>query len=268
MGEHHRGRPARPGRLRRPLRGPPRHRRHGAGVHDAGRAGAVRAGRTPRSRRHAGAQRLCVGHRRGRQPARHLRPGQPADHLPQGLGGQRQRQLLAAEPRRAAGGLRPHHRLRAVRADAAHPDGLPLRPGPAGRDRRARQGQEGDTADPAALRAHQPRLRCRAGPQARRPAEGLRGRRRWGRLRRAGDLGRDEQRRQRRDAHLPGVLEPAAHRRQPVGGALRRRPPAEHPAEPRRGERRRRAGHVRRDRLPPGAGHRLRRTVGRRARGG
>ena len=51
-------------------------------------------------------------------------PANLPDATRQRLGGQRERLLLAAEPGRAPGGLRQHHRLREVRAVAAHPDGL------------------------------------------------------------------------------------------------------------------------------------------------
>ena len=80
---------------------------------------------------------------------RRLRARQPARRHPPRLGRQRQRLLLAAQPRRAARGLRRDHRLRAVRAHDAHPDGLPLRAGPA---ERQRQGVAAVAARPRARR--------------------------------------------------------------------------------------------------------------------
>jgi hypothetical protein len=79
----------------------------------------------------------ALAHRRRRRTARHLRPREPARRRAPRLGGQRQRQPLAAEPAGAARGLRPHHRLRAVRAQCPHAHGLPLRARPARRLRRS-----------------------------------------------------------------------------------------------------------------------------------
>ena len=67
------------------------------------------------------------------------------------------------EPEAAAHGLRGDHRLRGVRADAAHPDGRPLRPRPARRHRRAREQPQGQPDDAAGDRARQPGVRRRAG---------------------------------------------------------------------------------------------------------
>ena len=179
VGEHHRRRPVRRGDLRRPLRSaerPGRPRRSSA------RRRPVRCCSTSpafppwtgRARRADCAWRTDDDAQR---PG-HLRAVEPAARRPSRLGGQRQRQLLAAPPRRAARGLRADHRLRGVRAHAAHPDGLPLRDGPARRHRRAGAGAEGHAAHVAPLPAHQPRLRRRAGARERRPADRLRGRRR------------------------------------------------------------------------------------------
>ena len=99
-----------------------------------------------------------------------VRAAQPAQHGPQGLGGQRQRQLLAAQPGPAARGVRRDHRLRAPGALAAPADGLPLRHRPARRQRRPGPQPTRQPPHPQALRAREPRLRCRARPGGRRPA--------------------------------------------------------------------------------------------------
>ena len=106
------------------------------------------ARRPARPRRHAGAERLRLADRRRRAAPGHLRPEPPAGGGPPRLGGQRQRQLLAAQPEAAARGVRRDHRLRAVRAHAAHPDGLPLRPRPARRHRRAGEATTGSASAP------------------------------------------------------------------------------------------------------------------------
>ncbi len=116
-------------------------------------------------------------------------PVQPAPGDPPRLGGQRQRQLLAAQPEAAAGGVRRHHRLREVRADAAHPDGLPLRARPARRHRRTGQGPQGQPAHADGHRARQPRVRRRGGPRRGRPRRGLPGRAGRTLLRRAAGRG-------------------------------------------------------------------------------
>ena len=102
--------------LRRPLGRAQRARRPREGVPHPGRGGAQPGGRPARARRHPGRGPPARGAPTRTRSGRGLRPGQPAQHGPQGLGDQRQRQLLAAQPGPAAGGLRRDHRLRAVRA--------------------------------------------------------------------------------------------------------------------------------------------------------
>ena len=261
LGEHDRRGPGGQRALRRPLRRTQRPRRGRRALPHPGRRGAVRAGRAARPRRHPRLRRLRLAHRRGREPSRRVRSGQPARDVSPGLGGQRQRQLLAAEPRAAARGLRPDHRLRALRAEPADPDGLPLRDGPARRARRAGRGPPGLPPHAAALRAREPGLRRRAGPSRRRPARGLpRGRRRPG-VRRADHLGRSLRHRQRRHARLPGVLE-ARPRRAAVGGSVRPRRPGRHPARPEREEPAGGGRDARRAGLPAGEAGAVRRPLG------
>ena len=141
---------------------------------------------------------------------------QPAEALPRRLRHQLERQLLALEPRGAAGGLRPDHRRRAHRARAADPDRAEdahralRRPGPAG-DRPAQPPGRPEH------RLQQPPVRRRA--LARRAGRLLRGR---PRRHAAGQRGPG--RRQRR---LPGArgLGPARRPRLARGDPL---PPLRH----------------------------------------
>ena len=92
--------------------------------------GAARAG--PRRR----AVRVRVGHRPGRDRARHLRPVEPAVAVPPRLRDQLQRLLLAHQPDAAARGLLARDRRRAHRARAAHPARAAHGPGASRRLRR------------------------------------------------------------------------------------------------------------------------------------
>ena len=122
VGQHHRRRPLRRRRLRRPLGGAERDQRDGA------------AAARPRSGWRSSSSPACpvstAPARAATAPGAPTRtpagPASSADsNLPEAYRrdwvAQRQRQLLAAQPGAAARGLRPDHRLRAVRALAAHP---------------------------------------------------------------------------------------------------------------------------------------------------
>ena len=238
--------------LRRPLGRAQRARRPRAGVPHPDRGGA-RPGRRPaRARRHPGQVRLRVAHRRRRAAAGHLRAAQPAQHGPQGLGGQRQRQLLAAQPGPAAGGVRRDHRLRAG-ALAAPADGLPLRHRPARRQRRPGPQPTRQPSHPQALRAREPRLRCRARPGGRRPARrlplptGERPATCWP----PGTAAPTSTAWGRRSSRSSGSA-PGRHRA--VGDAVRPGPAGDDPAQPRRDQSRGGPGDARRARLPRRAG--------------
>jgi acyl-homoserine-lactone acylase len=96
-------------------------------------------------------QRVQLGHR-PRRGAGHLRPVQPPPPVPRRLRPQRQRQLLADQPERAARGLRAHHRRRTRRTDPADPH-------------RARDGRgpgwPARTSTPPRTRTGSPRTSCR-----------------------------------------------------------------------------------------------------------
>ena len=174
-------------------------------VHDAGRPGALRGGRPARPRRHPCRQRLCLGHGLRCPAPRHLRTEEPSGHHPPRLGDERQRLLLAAQPRQEARGLRADHRLREVPAHPALADGLPLRDG-------RPEGRQGHPDRPARLPAPEPRDGRRGDGRQRRPGQGLRGRRRRRRLSGARGLGQALQREQSWHAHLRGVREAATDR--------------------------------------------------------
>ena len=119
-------------------------------------------------------------HRRGRRAAGHLRPREPARRGPPRLRDERQRLLLDAERVGPARGLRPDHRLRAVRAHDAHPDGHAVRRGPARPQRRRGQGEPAQPPPPRAREPvarrrgdagrQRPRRRCATPPARPRPA--------------------------------------------------------------------------------------------------
>ena len=131
VGQHHRGRPQGQRPVRRPLGGPARHQRRRRPLHDPGRPHPRPGGRSARPRRHLRRQLVRLGPRRRRAAPRHPRAAAPAERGAPRLRDERQRLVLAAEPRRPARGLPRHHRLREVRADDAHQDGHPVRRRPA-----------------------------------------------------------------------------------------------------------------------------------------
>ena len=193
--------------------------------------------------------RLRVAHRRRRPAARASSAREPAARRPPRLGGQRQRQLLAAEPRRAARGLRPDHRLRGVRAHACAPawstatswTGSPApttsAPGARSPPRTLRLFEHTNRVFAAELARENGDLQtvCEAADGGR-ACEVLAA---WdGRS----DLGEPRQPR------LRGVLEAGAGRR-PLAGAVRPGRPDRHPARPQRDQPPGRAGDARRPRL-------------------
>ena len=98
----------------------------------------------------------------------------------------------------------------------------------AGKDGLAQE-QAGQPPHAAGDRAREPRLRRRARPRERRPADRLRVGRRRRRLHRAEEVGRPLRHRQRRHAHLPGVLEARPGGQRALGDAVRPERPGRRP---------------------------------------
>ena len=254
VGEHHRRGPLRRRRLRRPL-GRAERAELTTGRSECchpGRPGALPAGRAARPRRHPRASRDCAWrHRRGRQPARHLRAEEPARWPTAGTGSPTPTTATGC-PTRSSGSRASPGSSAARSASARCAPGWSTAtswtgsPAPTG----SAKGKQVSPRTLRLLRAHQPRLRRRAGAQARRPPDGLRGGRRRRGLRRAGGVGRHAATSTasgRTSSRSSGSgCRPTAAWEVPV----RPRAPAGHPARPQREQRRGRPGDARRAGLP------------------